>query len=75
MQAIRIIREENGRTQSGLYRFFQTSDEGRNFDIYGYPNVEKTIKDILADRKSVKSNPRALSARMHKEPRTIGRSI
>lgn len=64
-------REENGRTQSGLYRFFQTSDEGRNFDKYGYPNVEKTIKDILADRESVKNNPRSLSARMRKEPRTI----
>lgn len=64
-------REANGLTQSGLYRFFQTSDEGRNFDIYGYPNVEKTVKEILADRESVKNSPRALSARMRKEPRTI----
>lgn len=64
-------REENGLTQSGLYRFFQTSDEGRNFDIYGRPDVEKTVKDILADRKSVENSPRALMARMRKEPRTI----
>lgn len=64
-------REANGLTQSGLYRFFQTSDEGRNFDIYGYPDVEKTIQDILADRESVRNSPRALSARMRKEPRTI----
>lgn len=64
-------REENGLTQSGLYRFFQTSDEGRNFDIYGRPNIEKTIKEILADRESVRNSPRALSARMRKEPRTI----
>lgn len=64
-------REKNGMTQSGLYRFFQTADEGRNFDIYGYPDVEKTIEDILADRESVKDSPRALSARMRKEPRTI----
>lgn len=64
-------REANGMTQSGLYRFFQTADEGRNFDIYGYPNVEKTIKEILADRESVRNSPRALSARMRKEPRTI----
>lgn len=64
-------REANGMTQSGLYRFFQTSDEGRNFDIYGYPDIEKTVNDILADRESVKNNPRALSARMRKEPRTI----
>lgn len=64
-------REANGMTQSGLYRFFQTSDEGRNFDKYGYPNVAQTIEDILADRESVKNSPRALSARMRKEPRTI----
>lgn len=64
-------REQNGMTPSGLYRFFQTSDEGRNFDIYGYPNVEQTVKDILADRESVRNNPRSLSARMRKEPRTI----
>ena len=64
-------REKNGMTQSGLYRFFQTADEGRNFDIYGYPDVEQTIKDILEDRESVKDSPRALSARMRKEPRTV----
>lgn len=64
-------REANGLTQSGLYRFFQTSDEGRNFDIYGYPDVEKTVKEILADRESVRNSPRSLSARMRKEPRTI----
>ena len=63
-------REANGMTQSGLYRFFQTADEGRNFDIYGYPDVKKTIEDILADRESVKNNVRSLSARMKKEPRT-----
>jgi hypothetical protein len=64
-------REANGMTQSGLYRFFQTADETKNFDIYGYPDVEKTIRDILADRESVSNSPRALSARMRKEPRTI----
>jgi hypothetical protein len=65
------VREENGRTPSGLYRFFQTADEGRYFDKYGYPDVDRTIKEILADRESVRNNPRALSARRRKEPRTI----
>jgi len=64
-------REENGRTQSGLYRFFQTADESKNFDIYGNSNIEKTIKEILSDRESVRNNPRSLSARIRKEPRTI----
>jgi len=64
-------KQENGMTQSGLYRFFQTSDEGRNFDIYGYPDIEKTVKEILSDRESVKDNQRSLFARIRKEPRTI----
>jgi hypothetical protein len=64
-------RQPNGMTQSGLYRFFQTSDEGRNFDKYGYPDVEQTIKDILLDREGVKDNQRSLFARIRKEPRTI----
>lgn len=59
-----------GMTESGLYRFFQTADETKFFDIYGDANVEKTIEDILIDRESAK-NPRALSARKKKEPRTI----
>lgn len=64
-------RKENGQTESGLYRFFQTADESKNFDIYGDPDVEQTIKDILEDRESVKNNLRSLSARIRKEPRTI----
>lgn len=66
-----LDRKENGRTASGLYRFFMTADRGRNFDIYGEPDVEKTIKEIIADRKSVAHNLRALSARIRKEARTI----
>lgn len=64
-------RGANGMTESGLYRFFQTADEGKNFDIYGDSDVAQTIKDILADRETVKNNQRALAARIRKEPRTI----
>jgi hypothetical protein len=62
---------ENGRTASGLYRFFMTADRAKNFDIYGVPNVEKTIREILADRETVKHNVRSLAARIRKEARTI----
>lgn len=64
-------RNEKGETESGLYRFFQTADESKNIDIYGYPDVEKTIKEIIADRESVKAIPKTLAARKRKEPRTI----
>jgi len=48
-----------------------TARRSRNFNIYGYPDEVKTLKEILEDRDSVKGNPRALSARMRKEPLTI----
>ena len=66
-----LDRKENGRTASGLYRFFMTADRAKNFDIYGFPNVEKTIKEILSDRASVSHNQRALMNRIKKEARTI----
>lgn len=62
---------EDGRTPSGLYRFFMTADRSRNFDIYGFPNIEKTIKEILSGRETVRHNQRAWAARVRKEARTI----
>lgn len=62
---------DDGRTPSGLYRFFMTADRARNFDEYGFPDVEKTIKAILADRETVKHNQRSWAARVRKEARTI----
>lgn len=64
-------RGENGRTASGLYRFFMTARRAKNFDIYGDPDEEKTLKEILQDRESVKDNQRSLFARIRKEPLTI----
>jgi len=66
-----LNKQPNGRTASGLYRFFMTADRAKNFDDYGYPDVEKTIKEILADRDTVKHNPRSLTKRIKKEARTI----
>jgi len=64
-------RRENGMTASGLYRFFMTAKRTRNFDRYGHPDEEKTEQEILSDREGVKDNPRALFARIRKEPLTI----
>lgn len=66
-----LNKEENGMTRSGLYRFFMSAKRTRYFDKYGYPDEERTLKDILADREGVKNNPRSLSARIRKEPLTI----
>jgi hypothetical protein len=64
-------RQDNGTTSSGLYRFFMSAKRTRNFDDFGFPDENKTLDQILADRETVKNNPRALSARVRKEPLTI----
>lgn len=64
-------RQENGTTSSGLYRFFMSAKRTRNFDDFGFPDENKTLDQILADRETVKNNQRALSARIRKEPLTI----
>lgn len=61
-------REENGRTPSGLYRFFMPADRTRYFDKYGVPDQPRTLNEILKDRKSVENNSRSLAARKRKEP-------
>jgi hypothetical protein len=66
-----LNKQANGRTASGLYRFFMTADRAKNFDDYGFPDVEKTVRQILADRDTVKHNPRSLTKRIKKEARTI----
>lgn len=65
------VRDEAGRTESGLYRFFMPADRTRNFDLYGYPDVEKTREKILSERRALKGRPRSLAARIRKEPLTI----
>lgn len=66
-----LNKAENGRTPSGLYRFFMTARRARNFNIYGFSDEEKTLKEILADRETVKHNQRSWAARVRKEPLTI----
>jgi hypothetical protein len=62
--------QQNGRTQSGLYRFFMPADRTRNFDRHGFPNVALNREIILKDRAS-QSNVKSLSQRIRKEPLTI----
>jgi hypothetical protein len=69
------VKGEDGKTVSGLYRFFMSAKRTRHFDDYGYPDVDATLKEILLDRETVKKNPRALAARMRKEPITINEAF
>ncbi len=56
------------RTRSGLYRFFMPAHRTRYFNEYGIPDEDKALEEILEERKSLASSPRALSSKIRKEP-------
>lgn len=64
-------RDDNGRTKSGLYRFFLPAFETTFFDEYGMPEVKKAKEYYLAQRAGLQSDPRALSSIIRKNPFTI----
>jgi hypothetical protein len=56
------------RTPSGLYRYCCPADHTRYYDKYGLADREKALAEILAERKLLANDPRALSAVIRKEP-------
>jgi hypothetical protein len=64
-------RNENGRTKSGLYRFFLPAYETTFFDKYGMPEVERAKEFFLKERAGLQSDPRALSSIIRKNPFSI----
>ena len=64
-------RNANGRTQSGLYRFFLPAYETTFFDEYGYPEIEKAKRHYLNERAGLIKDPRALSSQIRKNPFSI----
>lgn len=61
-------RNENGRTKSGLYRFFLPAFETTFFDKYGMPECERAKEYYLKERAGLQSDPRALSSIIRKNP-------
>lgn len=70
-----LSRDDEGRTASGLYRFFMTADRAKNFNVYGEPDVETTVRQILADRERVRHDQKKWAARVRKEARTINEAF
>lgn len=56
------------RTASGLYRYFCPADHTRHYDVYGFANRELALDEILAERKLLNNDSRALSSVIRKEP-------
>jgi hypothetical protein len=66
-----LVRDDNGRTKSGLYRFFLPAFETTFFDEFGMPDVEKAKTFYLNQRAGLASDPRALSAIIRKSPFSV----
>lgn len=70
-------RNENGRTATGLYRYFLPSYEAmydaayRFCDQYGFPKIEETKKFFLNERAGKSHDLKAQSAIIRKNPFTI----
>lgn len=66
-------RMSNGRTESGLYRYFRNFIKGAEVDEYGYPNVKKAIDDWNMEIASYlsKNDLEGLSAFKRRFPKDI----
>lgn len=69
-QSDQYNREPSGKTKSGLYKFFMPAHRSGNYDIYGVPDEDNTLKEILADRKAYEDDPGELNDLIRKEPLT-----
>lgn len=58
----------DGRTITGLYRYFTPASETIFWDDYGYPLREKAKKYYAKERKRLEGNPKALVSFIRKNP-------
>ena len=63
-----LERNDNGRTKSGLYRFFTPVFRNWRFDKYGDPLEEQAKVYFLNERASAQNDPRTLSSIIRKKP-------
>lgn len=61
----------NGRTRSGLYRYFLPAYKTMYFDKYGIPDEEKAKDFFRKERDALKDDPQALASFIRKNPFTI----
>ena len=55
-------RNANGRTKSGLYRYFLPAYKTLYYDKFGYPNEEKAKQFYINERESLQDDSRALAS-------------
>lgn len=64
-------RDANGRTQSGLYRYFMPAYRTLYYDKFGYADEEQGRLFFDNARKALENDPRALASFIRKNPYTI----
>jgi hypothetical protein len=62
------VRDKNGRTKSGLYRYFLPAQETTFFDEYGDPEIERAVEYYINQRDGLRDDQRALSSIIRKNP-------
>lgn len=70
-----LNRNDNGRTASGLYRFFLPAFDTTFFDKYGIPKTEEAKEYYLKERAGLQNDPRALSSHIRKNPFDINEAF
>lgn len=68
-----LVRDDNGRTISGLYTYFLPAYKGMYFDKYGFPDEERAKTYLLNTRKKLQEEgkTRELSSFKRKNPMTF----
>ncbi len=64
-------RNSNGKTRSGLYRYFMPAYKTLYYDQYGFPDEERAKVEYMNERAGLESDPRALASYIRKNPFTI----
>jgi hypothetical protein len=65
-----LVRNENGRTKTGLYTYFLPAQKGMYFDDYGFPDEERATKFLLKEMQGYidSGDTRGLSSFKRKNP-------
>jgi len=68
-----MVRDDNGRTMTGLYTYFLPAQKGMYFDRYGYPDEQRAITYLVNTRKKLQEEGklRELSSFKRKNPMTF----
>lgn len=61
----------NGRSKTGLFRYFISGDESRNYDKYGRCDILMNRSEILAERELFKSDVAVYNSIVRKDPLTV----